>query len=134
MSYPWNDCHFSQSVTEGSLFLSFQELGATPSKTKLKASSPKEKAGRPGAKVSVFISQKSSMPRTSLSPPTRDTGPRQFEGGKQAPLSQEIHKLQNELEVYIQKVEELANRGDSQKQLVTLCPCLTVDYMFHGTT
>ncbi|XP_030264088.1 protein moonraker isoform X4 [Sparus aurata] len=89
-----------------------QELGATPSKTKLKASSPKEKAGRPGAKVSVFISQKSSMPRTSLSPPTRDTGPRQFEGGKQAPLSQEIHKLQNELEVYIQKVEELANRGE----------------------
>ncbi|KAM8768271.1 protein moonraker isoform 2-T2 [Acanthopagrus schlegelii] len=89
-----------------------QELGATPSKPKLKASSPKEKAGRPGAKLSVFTSQKSSIPRTSLSPPTRDTGPRQLEGGRQAPLSQEIHKLQNELEVYIQKVEELANRGE----------------------
>ncbi|XP_036933782.1 protein moonraker isoform X2 [Acanthopagrus latus] len=89
-----------------------QELGATPCKPKLKASSPKEKAGRPGAKLSVFTSQKSSMPCTSLSPPTRDTGPRQLEGGRQAPLSQEIHKLQNELEVYIQKVEELANRGE----------------------
>lgn len=40
--------------------------------------------------------------------------------GKQAPLSQEIHKLQNELELYIQKVEELANRGNFNKQLVTL--------------
>ncbi|XP_073336831.1 protein moonraker isoform X2 [Pagrus major] len=89
-----------------------QELGATPSKTKLKASSPKDKAARPGAKLSDFTSQKSSMPRTSLSPPTRDTGLRQLEGGKQAPLSQEIHKLQYELEVYIQKVEELANRGE----------------------
>lgn len=60
----------------------------------------------------------SPMPRTGQSPPTRDTGLRQFEGGKQAPLSQEIRKLQNELEVYIQKVEELANRGNPQKLLV----------------
>ena len=60
------------------------------------------------------------MPRVSLSPPTRDPGPRQPEGGKQAPLSQEISKLQNELEVYIQKVEELANRGNVQKQHVTV--------------
>lgn len=67
------------------------------------------------------------------SPPTRDPGPRQLEGGKEAPLSQEIHKLQNELEVYIQKVEELAKRGDSRKQHVTLGLCLTVDYMFKVT-
>lgn len=54
------------------------------------------------------------MPRAGQSPPNRDPGLRQQEGGKQGPLSQEIHKLQNELEVYIQKVEELANRGKQQ--------------------
>ncbi|XP_051253797.1 protein moonraker isoform X2 [Dicentrarchus labrax] len=88
-----------------------QELAATPNKTKLKASSPKDK----GAKLSVHTSRKhpiSFMPRSSQSPPTRDPGPKQLERGKRAPLSQEIHKLQNELEVYIQKVEELAKRGE----------------------
>uniref|UniRef100_A0A3B4UCF6 Si:dkey-243i1.1 n=1 Tax=Seriola dumerili TaxID=41447 RepID=A0A3B4UCF6_SERDU len=52
------------------------------------------------------------MPRAGQSPPTRDNGLRQLDGGKPGPLSQEIHKLQNELEVYIQKVEELANREE----------------------
>ncbi|XP_022052512.2 protein moonraker isoform X2 [Acanthochromis polyacanthus] len=90
-----------------------QELAATPRKAKSKASSPKEKVTHYGAKQQK--SQKhpiSSMPRVGLSPPTRDPGPKQVEGGKQAPLSHEIRKLQNELEVYIQKVEELANRGE----------------------
>ncbi|XP_037632323.1 protein moonraker isoform X2 [Sebastes umbrosus] len=91
-----------------------QELAATPSKTKLKTSSPKEKAARPRTKLFVHTPQKrpiSLMPRAGQSPPTRDPGLRQFVGRKQAPLSQEIRKLQNELEVYIQKVEELATRG-----------------------
>lgn len=73
------------------------------------------------------------MPRTGQSPPTRDPGPKPLERGKPTPLSQEICKLQDELEVYIQKVEELANRGDPQKQLVILGQCLTVDYMFKST-
>ncbi|XP_033486513.1 protein moonraker isoform X1 [Epinephelus lanceolatus] len=92
-----------------------QELAASPDKTKVKTSSPKVKATRPGAKRSVHTPQKrpiSPMPRIGQSPPTRDPGLRQSEGGKQAPLSQEICKLQNELEVYIKKVEELANRGE----------------------
>lgn len=72
----------------------------------------------------------SSIPQIGQSPPNRDPGPKQLGGGPQAPLSQEIHKLQNELEVYIQKIEELANRGNSQNQLVTLGPCLTLDYTF----
>ncbi|XP_074496005.1 protein moonraker isoform X2 [Sebastes fasciatus] len=91
-----------------------QELAATPSKTKLKTSSPKEKAARHRTKLFVHTPQKrpiSLMPRAGQSPPTRDPGPRQFVGRKHAPLSQEIRKLQNELEVYIQKVEELATRG-----------------------
>ncbi|XP_040901434.1 protein moonraker isoform X3 [Toxotes jaculatrix] len=89
-----------------------QELAATPNKAKLKASSPKEKSAHLAAKQT---SHKRPLPRAGQSPPTRDPGPRQLEGGKQAPLSQEIHKLQNELEVYIQKVEELANRATGEK-------------------
>ncbi|XP_038550629.1 protein moonraker-like isoform X2 [Micropterus salmoides] len=92
-----------------------QELAATPNKTKLKASSPKEKVAQPGAKLLVHTSQRcpiSPMPRTGQSPPTRDPGPKPLERGKPTPLSQEICKLQDELEVYIQKVEELANRGE----------------------
>ncbi|XP_013767912.1 protein moonraker isoform X1 [Pundamilia nyererei] len=90
-----------------------QEFAASPSKMMSKASSPKEKVTVAGAKQ--HTSQKhpiSSMPRMSRSPPTRDPGLRQVEGDKEAPLSHEIHRLQNELELYIQKVEELANRGE----------------------
>lgn len=89
---------------------------------------------RPGAKQSEQTSHKrriSPRPRVGQSPPTRDPGPRLLEGaGQQAPLSQEICKLQNELEVYIQKVEKLANRGNPQKHYVTADLCLTVDYIF----
>ncbi|XP_044209027.1 protein moonraker isoform X2 [Thunnus albacares] len=97
-----------------------QELGTNPSKTKIKASSPKEKVTRPGTKQSDQASQKRSIspkPRVGQSPPTRDPGPRPLEGaGQQAPLSQGILKLQNELEVYIQKVEKLANRGEKMEE------------------
>ncbi|XP_050921588.1 protein moonraker isoform X16 [Lates calcarifer] len=95
-----------------------QELATTPSKAKLRASSPKEKAARPGAKQTSQKRPMCAMPRAGQSPPTRDPGPKQLERGKQAPLSQEIHKLQNELEVYIQKVEELANRGEKMEELL----------------
>ncbi|XP_041796994.1 protein moonraker isoform X2 [Chelmon rostratus] len=97
------------STLETSDVVLLQELAATPNK--LKASSPKEKMAQPGAKLSVLTSQKhpiSPMPCIGQSPPNRDPGP----GAKQTSLSQEIHKLQHELEVYIQKVEELANRGE----------------------
>ncbi|XP_011480701.1 protein moonraker isoform X4 [Oryzias latipes] len=94
-----------------------EELAASPSKTKLKVSSPKEKVARPGTKQ--HISQKypaSSLPRAGQSPPTRDSGLGQKKGDKRTPLSQEIQKLQNELEVYIQKVEELANREENVEE------------------
>lgn len=60
------------------------------------------------------------MPCAGKSPPTRDPGLMMVEKGKQGPLSHEIHKLQNELEVCIQKVEELASRGNPWKQLITV--------------
>uniref|UniRef100_UPI0037E71CF9 protein moonraker n=1 Tax=Semicossyphus pulcher TaxID=241346 RepID=UPI0037E71CF9 len=96
-----------------------QELAATPNKTKLKASSPKEKSTRPGARLSLHAFHKhpiSPIPHVGHSPPTRDPAPRLLEQGKEAPLSHEIHKLQNELEIYIQKVEELANRGEKTEE------------------
>ncbi|XP_056231008.1 protein moonraker isoform X1 [Seriola aureovittata] len=89
-----------------------QELAATPNKATFKASSPKEKTARPGGKQTSQKRPICRMPRAGQSPPTRDPGLRELDGGKPGPLSQEIHKLQNELEVYIQKVEELANRGE----------------------
>ncbi|XP_047449178.1 protein moonraker isoform X2 [Mugil cephalus] len=93
-----------------------QELAATPGKAKSKASSPKDTRTRPGPKQHTFQKRPlSSLPRVGQSPPTRDPGPRE-DRGKQAPLSHEIHKLQNELEVYIQKVEELANRGEKTEE------------------
>ncbi|XP_030008642.1 protein moonraker [Sphaeramia orbicularis] len=97
-----------------------QELAATPNKSKEQVSSPKEKVAQPRAKSLQHRSQKhhfSLRPRVYLSPPTRDPGPRQPEG-QQAPLSQEIRKLQNELEVYIQKVEELANIGEKTEEVL----------------
>ncbi|KAK9521055.1 hypothetical protein VZT92_020894 [Zoarces viviparus] len=91
-----------------------QELTATPNKAKFKTSSPIKNSTRFGAKLSANKPQKrpiGAMSRIGKSPPTRHPGPRQFEGGKRAPLRQEIDKLQNELDVYIQKVEALSNRG-----------------------
>uniref|UniRef100_A0A3B3UR05 KIAA0753 ortholog n=1 Tax=Poecilia latipinna TaxID=48699 RepID=A0A3B3UR05_9TELE len=58
----------------------------------------------------------SLMPGVGQSPPTRDPGIRQMEGGKPGHLSNEIRKLQNELETYIRKVEELANRGEQLEE------------------
>lgn len=73
----------------------------------------KERKAPIGAKQRVSQKNPSSlMPGVGQSPPTRDPGLRQVEGGKPGHLSNEIRKLQNELETYIRKVEELANRGN----------------------
>lgn len=53
------------------------------------------------------------MFRFDLSPPTRDPGPTQLEEGKTGALSQEFQKLHNELDGFIQKVEDLTNTGKS---------------------
>lgn len=97
-----------------SISFSLQELIATPSKTEVKSSSPKEKMAHAGAKQHTSKkSVTSSMPRFGQSPPTRDPGLKQVQGSKQTPLSNEILKLQKELERYILKVKELANRGNN---------------------
>ncbi|XP_013878326.1 protein moonraker isoform X2 [Austrofundulus limnaeus] len=93
-----------------------QEFVAAPSKAEAKSSSPKPKMAHSGAKRHASNKNvTSSMPRFDQSPPTRDPGLKQVKGAKEEPLSKEIHKLQNELKRYIQKVEELANRGQQME-------------------
>ncbi|XP_056139948.1 protein moonraker [Lampris incognitus] len=80
---------------------------------KCKTSSPKEKATRTGANL-VHTPQKLSSnlsPEDGLSPLTRDSGPGQLARSRLPQLNKEIRKLQNELGVFIQKIEKLANMG-----------------------
>lgn len=52
-----------------------------------------------------------SVPRFGHSPPNRDPGPAQVEEIKKVSLSVEFQKLQEQLDIYVQKVEEVANKG-----------------------
>ncbi|XP_029923049.1 protein moonraker isoform X4 [Myripristis murdjan] len=96
-----------------------QQLAAT-AEVKSKASSLQERAAaRPEANLQIHTPQRHSaslIHENGQSPPTRDPGPRQSAGGQQPQLSQEIHKLQNQLQVYIQKIETLANRGHKMEE------------------
>ncbi|KAG7470671.1 hypothetical protein MATL_G00116310 [Megalops atlanticus] len=68
---------------------------------------------RSGTTVLVYKPQELPLPpRTEhvLSPPTRDSAP-------EPQLSQEICRLQKELGTYIQRIEELANRGRTAGEL-----------------
>lgn len=56
-----------------------------------------------------------SFPRTGESTVATDPGQTCLEVDKQDQLSREIRKLQNELDVFIQKMIEVANRGKSQE-------------------
>lgn len=76
----------------------------------------KSKSRQLGAKLSVQTPQKNSVSSRfwfDHSPPTRDPGPSQLEQDKTGSLSQEFQKLHNELDGFIQKVEDLTNRGKS---------------------
>ena len=86
-----------------------------------KASVPKEEVTRSGASVLVYTPQKLSgppWPEQGLSPPTKDPGPGQTNNSPEPKLSQEIRRLQKELAIYIQRIEQLASRGNTQKQVV----------------
>ncbi|XP_062328636.1 protein moonraker isoform X2 [Osmerus eperlanus] len=81
-----------------------------------KASVPKEEVTRSGARVLVYTPQKLSgplWPEQGLSPPTKDPGPGQTNNSQEPKLSQEIRRLQKELAIYIQRIEQLASRGGS---------------------
>ncbi|XP_058489477.1 protein moonraker isoform X2 [Solea solea] len=94
-----------------------EELAATPSKAKLKTSSPKEKTSRP-AKQAPQRRPLHPTPRFRQSPPCKDTGPCPLDRDHQTPLNQEIYKLQFELQRYIQKVEEMTNRVGETEELL----------------
>ncbi|XP_041734318.1 protein moonraker isoform X1 [Coregonus clupeaformis] len=92
-----------------------QQKGVVP-KRRSKTTGTKEEVTRSGAKVLVYTPQKYVSippgPDHGLSPPTRDPGPRQT--ASQEPhtaLSQEVRRLQRELANYIQRIDQLANRG-----------------------
>uniref|UniRef100_A0A3B3XVN4 Uncharacterized protein n=1 Tax=Poecilia mexicana TaxID=48701 RepID=A0A3B3XVN4_9TELE len=104
------------SVFETSDVELLQELVAAPGKQESNIATSKEKKAPIGAKQRPSKKNPSLMPGVGQSPPTRDPGLRQIEGGKQGHLSNEIRKLQNELETYIRKVEELANRGEQLEE------------------
>ncbi|XP_027854910.1 protein moonraker isoform X3 [Xiphophorus couchianus] len=107
------------SVFETSDAELLQELVAAPGKQESNMAKSKERKAPIGAKQRVSQKNPSSlMPGVGQSPPTRDPGLRQVEGGKPGHLSNEIRKLQNELETYIRKVEELANRGLSAGEIL----------------
>ncbi|XP_041097217.1 protein moonraker isoform X2 [Polyodon spathula] len=84
-----------------------------------RAQTPKAEITKSGARVIVYTPERLSHPagtETTLSPPTRDPGPGPKPGdGKQEPgLSLEIRRLQKELGTYIQRIEQLANRGSGE--------------------
>ncbi|KAJ8369229.1 hypothetical protein SKAU_G00092570 [Synaphobranchus kaupii] len=79
-----------------------------------RAAGPKGEVTWSGAQVLLYTPLKLPLPPHSehgLSPPTRDLGPQAKVSGQEAKLSQEICRLQKELGTYIQRIEQLANRG-----------------------
>ncbi|XP_066520504.1 protein moonraker isoform X2 [Hoplias malabaricus] len=82
-----------------------------PPEGKHRTSSPKRPA-KSGSQVLVYTPQKLSV-TTKLdqgqSPPTRDPGMKA--NSREPQLGREIRKLQNKLATYIQRIEQLANRG-----------------------
>lgn len=136
MSYLRNAHCFNWSVIELCLSLVFQEEADTPIETNLMASTPKSKSRPLGAKLPVQTLPKNSLisvPQFGHSPPNRDPGPVQVEKIKKGSLSQEFQKLQKELDVCIQKVEELANKGKSHKHFLEPLPHVMIT-VFHWSS
>ncbi|MED6282518.1 hypothetical protein CHARACLAT_032998 [Characodon lateralis] len=104
------------SVFETSDVELLQALVAIPGNQESNMSSKEKKAQVDAKQRASKKNPTSFMPRVGQSPPTRDPGLRQKEAGTQGQLSNEIRKLQNEVETYIRKVEELANRGQSHEE------------------
>ncbi|KAL7831898.1 hypothetical protein AOLI_G00294460 [Acnodon oligacanthus] len=85
-------------------------LNNSSPKGKQRTSSPKRQT-KSCTQVLVHTPQKLSLTTVpeGQSPPTRDPGLKDSRGDPQ--LSREIHKLQKELAMYIQRIEQLANKG-----------------------
>ncbi|XP_020363661.1 protein moonraker isoform X1 [Oncorhynchus kisutch] len=92
-----------------------QQKGVVP-KGRSKTAGPKEDVIQSGAKVLVYTPQKYVSippgPDHGRSPPTKDPGPRQTASKEpHTALSQEVRRLQRELANFIQRIDQLANRG-----------------------
>ncbi|MEQ2264113.1 hypothetical protein XENORESO_019503 [Xenotaenia resolanae] len=115
------------SVFETSDVELLQELVAVPGNQESNMSSKAKKAQVDAKQRASKKNPTSFMPRVGQSPPTRDPGLRQKEAGTQGQLSNEIRKLQNEVETYIRKVEEIGNRGKSCRHLPSL-DCYSIQF------
>ncbi|XP_017550424.1 protein moonraker isoform X5 [Pygocentrus nattereri] len=89
-------------------------LNDSSPKGKQRTSSPKRQT-KSCSQVLVYTPQKLSLTTVpeGQSPPTRDPGLKDSRGVPQ--LSREIHKLQKELAMYIQRIEQLANKGQMEE-------------------
>ncbi|XP_036418082.1 protein moonraker isoform X3 [Colossoma macropomum] len=85
-------------------------LNDSSPKGKQRTSSPKRQT-KSCSQVLVYTPQRFSVTTVpeGQSPPTRDPGLKDSRGDPL--LSREIHKLQKELATYIQRIEQLANKG-----------------------
>jgi hypothetical protein len=98
-------------------FFNFKQKGVVP-KGMSKTAGPKEDVIQSGAKVLVYTPQKYVSippgPDHGRSPPTKDPGPRQTASKEpHTALIQEVRRLQRELANFIQRIDQLANRGNS---------------------
>ncbi|KAJ3590062.1 hypothetical protein NHX12_008019 [Muraenolepis orangiensis] len=90
-------------------------MESAASVTRPKTSNPKEKATRPRAGLLVHSPKRRSVSAClgdGRSPPTRDPGLGPSAISRQPQLSREIHKVQKELLVYIEKVEIMGQKSE----------------------
>lgn len=107
-----NDYHFLLAITEINDLLKLKDPAASQFKTKLKTSTPRSRPATKSTAVTTRNNTKFHPPKhlNGHSLPTKDVGTRQ----EKTSLSWELVKLQNELKVFVHKVDELANRGKTQ--------------------
>uniref|UniRef100_A0A8C9WLK2 Si:dkey-243i1.1 n=1 Tax=Scleropages formosus TaxID=113540 RepID=A0A8C9WLK2_SCLFO len=108
-SNPWQTCGRTEKKCCCILF------NQHVSKGKVKAANPNKEVTKSGARVKVYSPQKLALPPRpphGQSLPTRDFDPGTEVRNQEPDLSREIHRLQKELGSYIQKVEQLADKGE----------------------
>ncbi|KAK7883103.1 hypothetical protein WMY93_029277 [Mugilogobius chulae] len=93
------------SLLETSEIELLQELGAPPSQVNIKTSSPKNRETKSKGRPSGHMSHKSATTHSHHSPSTRQSGLQEHNN-----LIHEMRKLQHEMDVCIQKAEEIASR------------------------
>lgn len=116
------DYHFLSPKTEINHLLKLQGPATSQFKTKLKTSTPRSRPKTKPSAPTAHNNPKFHLPKhlNGHSLPTKDVGPRQ----EKTSLSWELVKLQNELKLFVHKVDELASRGKIQTQCGHVTPLM----------